>query len=126
MVDVEQYLSPNWTVNAKIQWDNENVEADSYDSRKKRDMLSFYAAVDGNLFANVDLRFTLRDDVVDGKNVGLFPTATLSYTFNNIKNLSANVGYSHNYRNPSLNDLYWTPGGNPELEPEMVKHGILI
>lgn len=41
MVDVEQYLSPNWTVNAKIQWDNENVEADSYDSRKKRDMLSF-------------------------------------------------------------------------------------
>lgn len=118
MVDVEQYLSPNWTVNAKIQWDNENVEADSYDSRKKRDMLSFYAAVDGNLFANVDLRFTLRDDVVDGKNVGLFPTATLSYTFNNIKNLSANVGYSHNYRNPSLNDLYWTPGGNPELKPE--------
>jgi vitamin B12 transporter len=25
---------------------------------------------------------------------------------------------SYNYRSPSLNDLYWNPGGNPTLEPE--------
>ena len=25
---------------------------------------------------------------------------------------------AHNFRFPSLNDLYWTPGGNPELQPE--------
>ena len=28
------------------------------------------------------------------------------------------IGYSHNYRNPSLNDLYWYPGGNSDLLPE--------
>ena len=25
---------------------------------------------------------------------------------------------SYNYRTPSLNDLYWNPGGNPNLQPE--------
>ncbi len=33
--------------------------------------------------------------------------------------LSSNVAY--NYHAPTLNDLYWQPGGNPELNPE---HGL--
>ncbi|MBT3266240.1 TonB-dependent receptor [Candidatus Poribacteria bacterium] len=32
----------------------------------------------------------------------------------------ANVGES--FRAPTLNDLYWTPGGNPDLEPERGAH----
>lgn len=29
--------------------------------------------------------------------------------------------YSYNYRLPTFNDLYWQPGGNPELKPERSK-----
>lgn len=118
MLDLEQSLPRQWNLYAKVQWDNDNVKSDNYDGMKSRNILSFYTAVDGRLFGNLNLRLTLRDDVVDGKNVGLFPTATLSYSFFNIKELTANIGYSHNYRNPSLNDLYWNPGGNPDLKPE--------
>lgn len=32
------------------------------------------------------------------------------------KSMLANIGTS--YRNPTLNDLYWYPGGNPDLKPE--------
>jgi len=48
------------------------------------------------------------------------PAGTLGATYlfganNNIVS-SVNVGYNSNY--PSLNDLYWSPGGNENLKPE--------
>lgn len=32
--------------------------------------------------------------------------------------LTLKAGAAYNYKFPSLNDLYWIPGGNPELDPE--------
>ncbi len=34
------------------------------------------------------------------------------------KNLVLKANYSTNYRLPTINDLYWEPGGNPDLNPE--------
>lgn len=34
------------------------------------------------------------------------------------KQLSFKTNLSYNYKFPSLNDLYWKPGGNPDLMPE--------
>ena len=34
------------------------------------------------------------------------------------KYLTLKASNSYNYRTPSLNDLYWLPGGNPDLKPE--------
>lgn len=34
------------------------------------------------------------------------------------KNLSFRTHVSRNFRFPTFNDLYWSPGGNPELRPE--------
>lgn len=118
IADVEQNLFRSWKINAKIQWDHEQVKSNDYDGVKKRDVFSTYAALNGNVLRNIGLRATLRNDIVDGKSVGFFPTATLSYSFANLKGLQISVGYSHNYRNPSLNDLYWNPGGNQDLRPE--------
>lgn len=39
-----------------------------------------------------------------------------SHTFNPSLQIYANLG--RNYRLPSLNDLFWEPGGNPDLLPE--------
>ncbi|MGA9270433.1 MAG: TonB-dependent receptor [Lutimonas sp.] len=35
------------------------------------------------------------------------------------------AAYSSNYRLPTFNDLYWEPGGNPDLEPESSTSGEL-
>lgn len=118
IADVEQNLFRSWKINAKIQWDHEQVKSNDYDGVKKRDVFSTYAALSGNVLRNIGLRATLRNDIVDGKSVGFFPTATVSYSFTYLKGLKISAGYSHNYRNPSLNDLYWNPGGNPDLKPE--------
>lgn len=122
IIDLQQDLYKSWKLYAKIQWDNEKVTSSNYDSSTtsspKRNILSFYAAVDGKIYKGLDLRMTLRNDIVDDKSVGFFPTATLAYRMPFVKGLSFNLGYSHNYRNPSLNDLYWNPGGNENLKGE--------
>lgn len=120
IVDLNQDLYKSWKLNAKVQYDYEKVISNNYDTTKnaQRNVLSFYAALTGKLLKPLDLRLTLRNDLVDWKSVGFFPTATLSYSSMYIKGLKINVGYSHNYRNPSLNDLYWYPGGKANLRPE--------
>ena len=118
IVDVNQDLYKSWKLNAKVQLDYEQVTSNNYKGIKDRNTLSFYAALMGKLLKPIDLRLTLRNDLVDWESAGFFPTATVSYGFIYLKGLKLNVGYSHNYRTPSLNDLYWNPGGNPDLKPE--------
>ena len=118
IADLNQDLYKSWKLNAKVQWDHEQVTSNNYNGIKDRDILSLYAAVVGKLLNPIDLRLTLRNDWVDWESAGFFPTATVSYSSVFVKGLKINVGYSHNFRNPSLNDLYWNPGGNPDLKPE--------
>ena len=164
IVDLQQDLYKSWKLYAKVQYDYESVESSYYIGRKNRNLLSFYAAVDGNICEDLNLRLTLRNDLVSRdvtpvasqnvtpvasqnvtpvasqnvtpvasgndntasenmssqkmKSEGFFPTATLTYKTPFVKGLSVNAGYSHNYRNPTLNDLYWNPGGNENLKGE--------
>ena len=125
IVDLQQDLFRSWKLYAKVQYDYESVTSSDYDldrdsdlSRKNRDILSFYASLDGKIYRDLDLRMTLRNDIVDDKSAGFFPTATFIYRMPFVKGLSFNAGYSHNYRNPTLNDLYWYPGGNENLKAE--------
>ena len=116
IANVEQELAPSWKLKAKLQWDRERVESNNYQDTKRRDALSAYAALEGHPFRRADLNLTARYDLVDGKSMGVFPTAT--FTYHVPAGVTLSLGYSHNYRNPSLNDLYWYPGGNPDLQAE--------
>lgn len=118
IAEIDQDIYKSWKFKGKVQWDYEQVKSNNYDGVKARNTLSFYGAVVGKVLKPLDLRLTLRNDLVDWKSAGWFPTATLSYSALYVKGLKVNAGYSHNYRSPSLNDLYWHPGGNPDLKPE--------
>ena len=125
IANLEQKLYKTWTLKAKLQWDNEQVRSNNYEDLKSRNVVSAYAAISGEPFKFANLNLTARYDWTDGKPMGLFPTATFSYQLPFFKALSFTLGYSHNYRNPSLNDLYWYPGGNPDLLPENGRTGDL-
>jgi len=116
IADVEQQLFAVWKLKGKLQWDRESVTSNNYEDTKLRNLLSAYAALEGTPLKGMNVNVTARYDLVDGKSMGVFPTATFSYRFP--MGLGMTLGYSHNYRNPSLNDLYWYPGGNPDLLPE--------
>lgn len=58
---------------------------------------------------------SIRNEWIDGKYIFL-PGVNASYRVASWIRLSANV--QKTYRNPSLNELYYAPGGNPGLRPE--------
>ena len=118
IANLEQQHHKSWSLKAKLQWDNEQVRSNNYVGEKRRNLVSAYAALSGEPFDCANLNLTARYDWTDGKPMGLFPTVTFSYQLPFYKAMSFTLGYSHNYRNPSLNDLYWYPGGNPDLLPE--------
>ena len=48
----------------------------------------------------------------------LIPAFYADYMLSKAGNVRAKASISRNYRFPTLNDLYFQPGGNPDLQPE--------
>ena len=118
IAELNQTLYRSWKLNVKLQWDKEQVESNQYEETKKRDVVSTYASAEGDIYKTLSGRVSLRSDWIGSASMGVFPTACLSYQMPFLPELTFSVGYSHNYRNPSMNDLYWQPGGNENLKPE--------
>ena len=60
--------------------------------------------------------FLFRTEYYDNKLIAFIPSAGFDYDLSQSFGLKINL--SRNYHKPNLNDLYWLPGGNPELKPE--------
>ncbi|MFI3321308.1 MAG: TonB-dependent receptor [Rikenellaceae bacterium] len=109
-------LSSRFSLNSSLIYSHDIVYSDSYtDSRVDRDIVS--AIVKGEF--DVSGRFKV-DATFMGElnNKNFAPTGSIgaNYKLSNSLNIKASGGY--NYRFPSLNDLYWSPSGNPDLKPE--------
>lgn len=59
----------------------------------------------------------LRQEVFEGRLVPFTPGLGVEYSLLPQTTLYGNA--SRTYRLPTLNDLYWQPGGNPNLRPEL-------
>ena len=60
----------------------------------------------------------LREEITGNIFSPLIPAAGIHYSPNNLSSFSLKANVSRNYHYPGLNDLYWIPGGNPDLKPE--------
>jgi len=60
----------------------------------------------------------LRDDYVDNDFTPLMPSVGIEYQAIKKTPLIIRSNFTGNYHQPTLNDLYWLPGGNSELRPE--------
>lgn len=69
--------------------------------------------------------YILNHTVFQNENFNLAPAIFLSRNFNNKFRIDLKNG--RNIRYPSLNDLYWFPGGNPNLKhEESISHELLL
>lgn len=46
------------------------------------------------------------------------PTHSIGLAYNGLRNSEFEYIIRSGFRNPTFNDLYWNPGGNPDLKPE--------
>jgi iron complex outermembrane receptor protein len=62
--------------------------------------------------------FLFRSEMYDNKVIGFIPSLGAEYLLGTEWNYALKMNVSRNYHQPGLNDLYWFPGGNPDLKSE--------
>lgn len=95
----------------------EDVRANSanYDQGTSRDQHAAFASI-RYIRQNWLWRFQMREEVTDNDWSPLL--VDLSAEWSLMRQMTVKSSLSRNYRTPTLNDLYWRPGGNPDLKPE--------
>ncbi|MBF4473245.1 TonB-dependent receptor plug domain-containing protein [Flavobacterium sp. HJJ] len=81
-----------------------------------REISSASLLVKQDFFANWKNEFGIRKEFTNNYESPILFSLGSSYQFSKLYNFKLNV--SRNFRIPTFNDLYWEPGGNPNLKPE--------
>jgi len=84
---------------------------------QRQELLSM-VSVQRNFADRLNLNFVLRKDMVDGKLLPIVPFAGFDFKVIRGQKWHIKGNVARNYHLPSLNDMYWQPGGNPNLMPE--------
>ena len=85
---------------------------------KARTELSAYMTAKWTPTERLGLSLALREDMYGKDWTPLIPAFYADYLLSKAGNVRAKASISRNYRFPTLNDLYFQPGGNPDLQPE--------
>ena len=120
------YFFPfNLVLNSEVNYDHEVANINAYNSIKSRDIIGL--KVYGDYYFLKVLRFHggFREDLVDKKLSAFAPELAFNYTPKISGSNTVTTGFvgSRNFRFPTLNDLYWIPGGNPNLKEEKSWNG---
>jgi outer membrane cobalamin receptor len=112
------YFNPRISAKGGIDLDYEQAVADGYSKVETRTRGAVFADADYMPGKKLKLNLLLRQELVDNYLAPIVPS--FSAEFKPLKKglfvLMANA--SRNFKAPALNDLYWSPGGNPSLRPE--------
>ncbi|MEA3461356.1 MAG: TonB-dependent receptor plug domain-containing protein, partial [Bacteroidota bacterium] len=95
---------------------SDSVSGAGYDGQ--RNELSAMFAVRKSFLERVNMNLMLRQEWVDGKRVPFIPYFGMDVRLIEGVDLILKGNIARNYHLPTLNDLYWQPGGNPDLLPE--------
>ncbi len=88
---------------------------------KGRAEVSTYASAKWMPAERLGLALALRKDMYGGEWSPVIPAFFADYLLSKRGGVTAKASLSRNYRFPTLNDLYFLPGGNPDLKKE---HGV--
>lgn len=86
--------------------------------RKGRPELSTKASIRWKPYDQLGLAVTLKEDLYGDKYSPLVPALFAEYAPWGTDIITFKGSATRNYRYPTLNDMYYLPGGNPELRPE--------
>ena len=128
--NTDYYLNNNWlfTTNASIHQhfvrsqdkniitQNGNKAVVGYD--KARIEASGYISAKWQPTDRLGVSLALRKDRYGNNWTPIIPAAFFDFVLSKRGNLIAKASVSRNYRFPTLNDLYFLPGGNPDLKTE--------
>ncbi len=97
----------------------------NFEGASVEDYGSYRSRYRASVFSNSQIKFSKRNQIQFINRIERAIQNTLmanqfSYKRKSIvlQGLDATINFSKNYNLPTMNDLYWIPGGNPNLNPE--------
>jgi iron complex outermembrane receptor protein len=108
----------DWTlkVNAGLAFDK--VNSNNYESSKNRTSTTLSIFTEKTFLKRLTFDFLIRTELSDGDVLPIMPFAGTNFKLFNTEALFFRFTISRNFHLPTLNDLYWYPGGNSDLLPE--------
>ena len=101
----------------------EKAKSLSYEAEEKRNLFSLSLAGKSTPFPGLNLMLQARQIAVTGIRVAPEFTAGVSWILPHNGEHVIKASVSSNTKIPCLNDLFWIPGGNPDLIPERSRGG---
>lgn len=120
IVTYKNQLSENTSLNAGFIESYCEVLSDNYQTKVSTNNFSFSLNASIHLLKNNMLIINTGNRVIlDKTNINpLLPVLSVEFKPFNLTDLIFKSSYSKNIHFPTLNDLYWSTGGNPGLLPE--------
>ncbi len=116
-VEARWQLPASLLFTAGANFEGVRARSDEYAQSQSRNTLALFASARWEpLPGKLQLKLNGRQAFQENQDIPFAPSIGVSWKALSSIILKANTG--RNYRLPSLNDLYWVPGGNPELKPE--------
>lgn len=121
-LQLKYQFSEKWNVD--LRFDGNYFQISTLDSAyqtgydEKRGEYSVFGRTSFELLRKINIQTSLRKDFIPNSVSPLIYLVGISYKPFSSKDLVAKASFSRNFHNPTLNDLYWQPGGNQDLKPE--------
>ncbi len=121
-LDYDHDLNSGFSVSSTVDFNYHDVNTGDTVKQtgysKNRSELSWLVSARKNFAGILNLNLMLRQDWVDFETVPVVPFLGFDLKIWKTSNLLLKGNIARNYKQPTLNDLYWQPGGNPDLLPE--------
>ena len=126
----EYYIGKKWLFTANISAHQHFVESRDKNIilqegskgivgyKKARIELSGSASVKWRPIERLGLSMVIREEMYGNDWTPIIPAFFIDGVLSKVGNITAKASVSRNFRFPTLNDLYFLPGGNPDLRKE--------
>lgn len=111
----QQYLREQQFLHVGLTHAWMKARSDGYGTTRSQHLSALFASLKRTI-GTWNLQVNVRQELVDGKRVPWVANIGLKGKLTPAISIQAKL--SRNYRIPTLNDLYWKPGGNSNLKPE--------
>jgi len=105
-------------INSRLNLTHDRADTDGYSSVKERTRGGFYGGLVYEPLKDVRTTVSLRQEAGRDGLSPFLPAIGLAWQPFDQTDLTVIGNMSRNYRVPTMNDLYWEPGGNEDLDHE--------
>lgn len=116
--DLDWEINPWWSSKSGIRYSYIIGDLSSYEATDSR--VELYQSSNLQPIENLSVSLNLRQLVYEGNWAPFTPSLGAEYGIweKEGQSFKAKTTFARSFKVPTLNDRYWVPGGNPELEPE--------